>query len=506
MYKVLIAEDEDIILEGIKRIIDWDELGLKVVWLAHNGQEALQMIKEESVDIIITDINMPVMSGLELLSQVRSSDNRTRFIILSGYDDFSYAQKAIPLTVENYILKPINEEKLFEVLNQTVHKLASIDNKSKYTLTARQKLLSILTNPFEENNENLSIECGIQIEKKFAVIANVKLKPREREEDIEKMIDFLEELREELELQLLVYDKDEFIIIHQSNQLDCDVAKSIMEQVQYQIEVNFEIPTFITISTVFEGLHGISEAFQETKRLQKYLIIAGYGNSIDRRYCSGRQMKEINVDDNLINKLILAKDRAGISQYIDELFRNNIDKEKMTSDAVYHLAIKLAISLQRVISEFQLSQHQIKNLVEVIEELFQADNLSDIKSFFLIETMEIMDCIKIGDSQYTPVVKQILSDLEKSYQEEINLKVLAQKYCMNTSYLGQIFQKEVGVSFSQYVTNRKNSKAKYLILNTNMKINDIAKEVGYPDVSYFYRKFKLAYGTSPASLRELKQY
>ncbi len=289
--------------------------------------------------------------------------------------------------------------------------------------------------------------------------------------------------------------------------MDYNYARTRMEEVQYHIEAFYEITTFITISSIFHDLDGISGAFQETKKLQKYLIIAGYGNSIDKRYCSGRKSTDISLDESLIDKLILAKDRTGISKYIDDLFRNHIEKEKITSDAVYHLVIKLALSLQRVVREFKLSyDNNIKNLVEVMEELFRADDLSDIKSIFLIEIMEIIDCINVGDSQYTPVVRQILSDLGECYKEDINLKVLAQKYCMNTSYLGQIFQKEVGMPFSQYLTNMKNSKAKDLILNTNLKINDIAKEVGYPDVSYFYRKFKQCYGTSPASLRELKQY
>ena len=125
---------------------------------------------------------------------------------------------------------------------------------------------------------------------------------------------------------------------------------------------------------------------------------------------------------------------------------------------------------------------------------------------FLVETTEIIECLHLEDSHYTPVVRQIISEIEKNYKEDMNLKTLSYKYNMNTSYLGQIFQKEVGCSFSQYLSRIKNSKARELILNTNMKINDIAKEVGYYETSYFYRKFKEFYGVSPATLREFKNY
>ena len=120
--------------------------------------------------------------------------------------------------------------------------------------------------------------------------------------------------------------------------------------------------------------------------------------------------------------------------------------------------------------------------------------------------MYIIDSMHTEESHYTPVIKQILAEVRENYREDMNLKTLAYKYHMNTSYLGQIFQKEVGCSFAQYLSNTKNRKAKDLILSTNMRINDIAKEVGYPDTSYFYRKFKQCYGVSPASLREMKKY
>lgn len=134
------------------------------------------------------------------------------------------------------------------------------------------------------------------------------------------------------------------------------------------------------------------------------------------------------------------------------------------------------------------------------------NDIFGLKTIFISEITEIILYLHTEDSQYTPVVKQIMEEVRKNYKEDMNLKTLAYKYHMNASYLGQIFQKEVGCSFTQYLSNTKNKIAKDLILNTNMKINDIAKEVGYPDTSYFYRKFKQCYGVSPASLRNMKKY
>jgi len=142
----------------------------------------------------------------------------------------------------------------------------------------------------------------------------------------------------------------------------------------------------------------------------------------------------------------------------------------------------------------------------MIEKIYQAEDLRGLKAVFISEISEIITYLHTEDSQYTPVVRQIMEEVQKNYKEDMNLKTLSYKYHMNASYLGQIFQKETGSSFAQYLNNVKNSIAKDLILNTNMKINDIAREVGYPDTSYFYRKFKQCYGVSPASLRNMKKY
>jgi len=508
MYKVLIAEDEGLILEGISKIIDWDKLGLQVVHMVRNGMEAVTKLEEEPVDIIITDINMPVMDGLELLTEVRKKDKRMRCVILSGYDEFQYARRAIRLDVENYILKPINEVELENILTEAVGKLKKIDHGEKRSIISKQKLLRFLSGEMKEGSTDYFKELGIHMDKPYGVAANIKIKQKNIKE--EKMADILSYLKEECkkhDMHFFNYAKDEIILLFFTDTAEEACLMSYFSQLQDKIEAFFEVLTFFTVSSLFTELNNLRPALKEIRKLQKYIMFAGYSSCIDKSYVSGRKSKNIALDEGYLQKMILAKDRLAVNAYIEDLFVNNIAIEQVTSDVIYHLSIKLALALQNIINEFKLTKkNKLKNLAEVIEELFRADELSDIKGIFLLEIIEIMECINIEDSQYTPVVRQILSDVEHNYREDMNLKTLANAYNMNTSYLGQLFQKEVGCSFSQYVTNIKNSKAKDLILKTNMKINDIAKEVGYTDASYFYRKFKQCYGTSPASLREMKNY
>ena len=137
MYKVMLADDENLILQGLENIIEWEELGLEIVSKASNGQEAIDKISNEKnisialLDVMLPDMSMPQVTGLELLKELKKINSYVKFIILSGYDDFSYAKKAIELGVENYILKPIDEEELEKTLKNTINKIKQEKEENK---------------------------------------------------------------------------------------------------------------------------------------------------------------------------------------------------------------------------------------------------------------------------------------------------------------------------------------------------------------------------------------
>ena len=163
MKKVMIVEDEELILQGIRNILDWEQLGLEVVHLAHDGTEALQMWEQEPVHIVVTDISMPEMDGLTLLRKIREKEEQVRFIILTGYDEFDYAREAIRLGVENYILKPIDEEELKRQLQETVQKLEEMDKKKIQYIDEKAQWMHFL------NGKSPKEECG-----KFAGMLGLK--------------------------------------------------------------------------------------------------------------------------------------------------------------------------------------------------------------------------------------------------------------------------------------------------------------------------------------------
>ncbi len=364
MYKLMLVDDEKLILDGLKYILDWNGMGVKIVHEAKNGKEALDKFKEEPVDIIITDINMPIISGLDLISEIKKINNTVRFIVLSGYDEFSYAQKAIGLGVDNYILKPIDD---------------------------------------------------IELEKTIKGICKNKM-------ELEK-----------------------------SNNLE--------------------------------------------EQLNKLLI---NGSSNDEKY------KKLSFEEEIdkLHKLIMEKDRLKIIEYLEILF----DKNELSTKNIFDLSVKIFLLMDKISYEFKINNVVEDSLISNIIKLFNEKSRENIKYFIILEVDNLLKIMNANTEKFSPVIQQIVRKVKDYYYKDLSLKVLAKDFNINSSYLGQLFTKEVGMSFSDYLNKEKNSKAKELILNTNMKINDIAKQVGYADTSYFYRKFKKYYGVSPAMLRELKNY
>lgn len=508
--KVMLIEDEELILEGLKNIIDWEELSLTVAYTAANGQEALELLKQNQPDIIVTDISMPVMNGLEFLTELRKTDNRTRCIILTGYEEFEYARKAIQLDVEDYILKPIDEEKLVQVLKLAMDHLEELDLKQREDMAGRTGWMQLLKGNMQGEEVSKYLSILPEIENGEAVCpVLMRISPQSLQKL--KISDILLELKKEEQQMRVIYLAEDMLLLllygcSSPESGSPKTVKDYLEQVQSRLEGTLGVLTFVSAGKEITSYEQLAEAYETARRLQKYQLVEGFGTVMVPEQILSRQSKDIALDGECLRRMILKKNMEETCGYIEELFLSHI-REEITIDDIYQLALKTAMLLSEIKREYQLlSRENMHNLTETVESIYQAEDIAALKGIFIREAAEIIRCLGENDSHYTPVVKQIISEVQKNYKEDMNLKTLSYKYHMNTSYLGQIFQKEVGCSFAQYVTAMKNSRAKDLILNTNMKINDIAKEVGYTDTSYFYRKFKQCYGVSPAAMREMKKY
>ena len=504
MYKVMLVDDERLILEGILNIIDWEKLGMKVIHMAENGKEALEKNKENPVDIIITDINMPVITGLDLIKSMKKINKRVKFIVLSGYDDFSYARTAIKYGVENYILKPIDEEELEATLIDIKKTIKDEKEKENIILEKNSILMKILKGKINSDElYYLKDIIELEFENKYYTVSNILFNNK----DIRRKMDVQDLISENTsdKYEIIYKLNGDIILINSWNKNVTDESiKKYYDTILEKLSNEFgEI--FIAVGDKVDSIVDIKRSYADSNIVKKYILTIGYNSCLYKNDIVKvtNKNRNFNKEIEVLNKIIIEKNKDKALEYIDDIFKN----KDLAPEDIYDLAIKILLLIDKLSEDFRLTKnYKDETLSSVIVSIYDASTIDKIKEIIVNQILELSKIMNTNVVKYTPIVQQVVSYIDERYFEEVSLKILSQKYNINSSYLGQIFTKEVGYSFSEYLNRIKNMKAKELILNTNMRINDIAKEVGYYETSYFYRKFKEFYGVSPATLREFKNY
>lgn len=505
MRSVMLVDDEKLIRDGLKVLINWEELGLEVKLTAENGEDALRKFKENPVDIVVTDINMPNMTGLEFIKELREINKLVRIVILSGYDEFSYAKKAIYYGVSDYLLKPINEEELEGVLKNIVIDLDKEKSKNALALEKNKNILELLRGNWD-NLKELEGSLNISLNGKAYIVSSVTLSKDGKivsNVDLNKI--FYENNIENYEIAYVLERR--FLIIKELNK-EIDI-KEIMEycyKLKELFNKKYKLEAFIAVGKIVNSIYEVNESYKEASSINKYMLTEGSNICLckDNLKYLDSNVKTFELEFQKINKYIIEKDFEKSKKYTEEVFL----RDDLTPKDIYDFSIGAIVMLYKIAEEFKIEgeNYNKESLSTTIIELCNENTTENIKNFLLREIEAVIQSMYVGVAKYSPVIQQIVNYVNDKYYEELSLKLLSNKYNINSSYLGQLFIKEVGMSFSDYLNSVKNSKAKELLLSTNMKINDIAKEVGFIDTSYFYRKFKKYYGVSPSVFRELKNY
>lgn len=517
----MLIDDEVLILNGLTKLIDWEGLNLRIKHTALNGEEALDIFRHSPADIIITDITMPKMSGLQLIKEIKKFNNDARFIILSGYDDFSYAKQAISLGIDNYILKPINEQELEATLENIVEKLKKSEStpiiEGKKLEMIRENILyrwmqnAISFYELEERNEILDID----LRKDYYCIGVIKL---DIEQDHSRNFsDLYDEIRK--------YVKDSVRTIEVFNDLDSNIVciycgnvfenikdefRRLLSGIVESIKEKYKINIFVAIGSIESSYKNASKSYDNAKILMDYSLIVGYNRIVDYSSADQKNMGillEKLIDSEKLGKALLSKDIDTAFRYIDEVFDKIYSLKNIKPEDIQNAALKFLLEFNDISNELGISlSSEDENIKKIIMGIFKIGKASELKSIIKEKCKFIIEKMKSNQEVRSPIIQRILAYVNENYYEEISLKTLGVRFHINPSYLGQIFYKEVGEQFSDYINRVKNEHAKTMLLTTNLKINEIAQRVGYSDNSYFYKKFKEIYGVSPNVLRNTKSY
>jgi two-component system response regulator YesN len=512
MYELLIADDESIIREGLKSLLSWEELGFHIAGEAAGGEQTLDFMLRCHPDVVLMDINMPGLSGLEVLKRAKEKGFTGNVIFLSGYSDFKYAQEAIRLEAVDYLTKPVDEEELGELLAMIRTRLdeqeASRTQNALFREKARDAILRDLILGETESDPEVLEELG-----GFTGPFQIVLTEKFGGGDTESSYDFAELLRvtnqENRDFETLLIEEK-----------DCILLKTASAQAKFRTFLDrFELEEppqsgspldslFFAYGPVVHRPQEIPDSYRDARLLLSRRFFCDQG-----QHTVGYDSPEAyNPTVPVLSKSLLESTAEVLLQYIQAFNRNEMAQTLHqlqrslypSSDSLEDIRLFLS-DLFLCIKEEMSRRYRDSGLTlpgnaEIIRTIHEKNYLYEIILFFS-EQFEIM-MSSIGNSSRDSILGDVLHYIDHNYAGNITLENIAPLFGYNSSYLGKIFSRKMGENFNTYVDKLRISRAREMLLQEDLKVYAIAEAVGYRNVDYFHIKFKKYVGMSPAEYRK----
>ncbi|CAM4038432.1 response regulator transcription factor [Paenibacillus alkaliterrae] len=523
MRKLFIVDDEPFILEGLSSVIDWEEFGIKLSGKASDGRDAFEALKQSGVDILITDIRMPEMNGLELIRRLKPLYPDMKFIVLSGYNEFDYLREGMRLGIENYLLKPINIKELTETVSSTVQK---IENADRYAYLNRNQLDILRNNvlnrwltgkfdPLELKNRLQLLE--IPTDNSFYTVAAIKTvqdingsssRSMLWEQENGDVYSLCREQAERTDSCFCFNDLDgDIILIFTGSDAHYEQPKALalLSHIRNELKQSLGVQVLITLGSQESSYLDVSQSCHHAKRLQEYFLTNAEDEIVRYDQMLGDALRfpeSITVDWFEYEQLLHSKDKQALYDYIDELFAKLQSMDAISPGQIHNCAIDLILCTKQAVKENKLS-HELaaSSYKQLFTALFRAHTIGQLAAHVKWIAGTAVDYLSTQDDEFSPVVKQVMHQIQTRYADELSLKTLSLTFNIHPFYLGQLFQKETGESFSDYLNSYRIKIAQKLLRTTAMKASEISKHVGYWEPGYFYKQFKKYTGVSPAKYR-----
>ena len=506
--KVMIVDDEPMVRQGLRYIIDWNALGFYICDEAGNGTEALEKIKRYQPDLVLLDIRMPNMYGTELMEMTRKDGFNGHFIILSGYSDFKYAQSALHSGASFYLTKPIDEDELTEAVCHVKDEILTDSHRKtslhQYKQKARGAILQDLLTAQEYNPALNYTELGLSAPI-YQVIIYESYLPYTSSYNFADLLRVTNQ--DNRSFDHITINGQEVILLKGSFALER--FNSCLRHYEVGTQKSSPLDTiFLTYGPTVSSISQINTSYQACCDLMKRRFfcdenqhVLSYEMLPQLSECRSIISNELSLfySRNLVN-FIMTCNRRRISETLaqlkDELYSCNDD---ITSIKYFLADIFLQIkqSITHTYSHVEIPFLHNSAILEVIEKKYY---LYEIILYFTEQFDIIIHAI--GATSRDSVFDDILYYIDKSYAEPLKLESIAPLFGYNSSYLGKLFSQKMGVSFNTYLDQLRIQHATELLTETDMKVYEIAAKVGYKNVDYFHQKFKKIMNQSPAEFRK----
>ncbi len=502
MYSVLLVDDEKSILESIQSTVPWEELGINKVLTAQNGQAALDILKSHIIHLLVTDIKMPGMDGLTLLKKVREAYPDIRCILLSAYGEFEYARTALTLGIENYLLKPLSVEELTASIQKSLENISE-SKQMDQNLFHDNILLRWITGSISQDElvERTPVLNVNTYARNYCIILLRQLNPNKNMSVICKK--YADRLKEAYSVYTLPDNhNDSQIMILAAHEI---LSRTLLEQVKEAAKhADSGDGVLVAIGSVVFGNTELSKSYHAARSTLQYATlfshehILTFGDTFNSRMSPAAQKRAQGLLDMPTAKAAVVDGK----QLLDNLFSlGGSQKER------HNLVSEIGTLILTKAHEY-LPERSLTHLEETflgkhgsLSGQFNKDEYALWLEELITETWLLYHS-KTGN--LSPVVNRAIQYINENYAASVSIKEFCSKFDMNAAYLGYLFKNETGVFFNDYVSQIRIKNATWLLENTNNKISDIAKKVGFSNVSYFIKCFRKQTGLSPVKYHQAK--
>ncbi|MDR6882516.1 response regulator [Bacillus sp. 3255] len=508
MFKVLLVDDEVFIRKGLQKLMKWEDYKFTLIGEAKNGGEALGMIHRLEPDVVITDIMMPVLDGLGLIRSVKEAGHvDPEFIIISGYNDFKYAQQAIRYGVQDYILKPIDVKELGDTLQRLA---VSISRKKLTALTeGRYALGSVLELLLQEDLQEDEAVRYIESNAEGFLFAWAEIQVALGEQQVSLKI-----FREVLSsfgkaggrIPVLENTQGRFGMV-----VSTEVLNRWGNEVSYALaglraEISRELRHEVTLfaGDIVNSIAHLRQSYFGANEAVKHKFAEDGKDVILYGKVKSKPLNMTELAPSTYHQLMVELEENNKQAFVKTIdgmfltFRN----QRFALHTVVSLLSAFSLRVIDVIKQMHGDDEEQRRLLTILEEGHQTWSLQRLKEHFLQMTSQAAEYIaQLRKEQNKGDIEKIKKYIDAHYNENINLKSIANQFYMNSVYLGQLFRKTYGPYFNDYLLELRVEEAKKLLRQTDLRIYEIASRVGIPNANYFVTQFEKREKVSPLDYR-----
>lgn len=505
VFTAMIIDDEKTVREGLEVLIDWEKAGYRLGTSGCDGREGLDNILRENPDLVLVDIKMPGLNGLEVIKEAKSHGFSGHFLILTGFSEFEYARTAISMGVDGYLLKPIDEDELLEYAGKIKKKLEETMSMERYHSQnedkARQELLRrvVLGEGKREELKKDIAQYHLTLDGDIFCVAVCREDGTEQDKESGVLYEKVKCLTEGDNACIGAFSIDDQVVLV-GRSIEYSRWKERLKKRSRRVEAYFGKGLKIAIGNNVRQWQELFCSYESARYLMEQAFIFDQEDILTIDLICGLEENRENVTIDWMEMLIEVGEVEGIKKamgMIRDYCTWNLLKESEIKLLLVQDLVQLQMRLGQKYASMALPEEMLQQL---LKRLMAADDMRSLLECYGDALTGLSQ--KIGTAGGGNIIRRVYYYMEKNYGKDLKLESIARIFNYNSAYLGKLFRKEMGETFNNALDKIRIDNAKRLLQETNLKVYQISEMVGYGSIDYFYMKFKKYVGFSPKEYRK----